>query len=46
MACRTELLTYAANDKYLAIVDVPDLAQSPEAETASVQLAKDVAAKL
>ena len=46
VACRTEFLTYVANDKYLAIVGVPNLAQSPEAETASVQLAKDVAAKL
>lgn len=46
VACRTEFLTYVANDKYLAIVGVPNLANSPEAETASVQLAKDVAAHL
>lgn len=46
VACRVDFLTYVANDKYLAIVGVPNLAQSPEAETASVQLAKDVAAHL
>ena len=46
VACRFEFLTYVANDKYLAIIGVPNLAQSPEAETASVQLAKDVAARL
>lgn len=46
VSCQTEFLTYVANDKYLAVVGVPNLAASDEAKVASVQLAKDVAAKL
>ena len=46
VACRSNFIVYVANDSTMATVGVPNLANSPEAETAAIQLAKDVAARL